>query len=160
MNLYIRQRVFSLGDKYNVFNEQEQPVFTVQGQIFSFGAKIRLYDLAGNELYYIEQKLFRFLPEYHIFNCENLCAMVKKEFSFFKPRLHIQSQFGDFNMEGNLFGMDFEIQNGDQPVGEIHKKWLSFGDSYELVVHNPDDAAFFCTLVIAIDNCLHNENNH
>lgn len=160
MNLYIRQKIFSFGDKYNVFNEQEQPVFTVHGEIFTFGAKIHVCDLAGNELYYIQQKLFRFLPEYHIFNGENLCAVIKKELSFFKPRLFIQSQFGDFNIEGNLFGMDFEIRNGDLPVGEIHKKWLSFGDTYELIVHNPDDAAFFSTMVIAIDNCLHNENKH
>lgn len=160
MVLYIKQRVFSFGDKYNVFNEQEQPIFAVQGQIFSFGAKIHVYDLAGNELYYIEQKLFRFLPEYHIFSSGNLCAVIKKEFSFFKPRLYIQSQFGDFRIEGNLFSMDFIIMNGDLQVGEIHKKWLSFGDSYELIVNNPDDAAFFSTMVIAIDNCLHNENKH
>ena len=160
MKLYIKQKVFSLGDKYYVFNEMQQPVFAVQGRIFSMGAKIHVFDMTGQELYFIQQKLFRFLPEYHIFAGDILCAIVKKEFSFFKPRLAIQSQYGDYTMEGNLFGMDFTIFNDGIPVGEIHKKWFSFGDSYELVVHDPNNAAFFSTLVIAIDNCLHNESRH
>ena len=93
MKLYIKQKVFSLGDKYYVFNEMQQPVFAVQGRIFSMGAKIHVFDMTGQELYFIQQKLFRFLPEYHIFAGDILCAIVKKEFSFFKPRLAIQSQY-------------------------------------------------------------------
>lgn len=158
MNLYIKQKVFSIRDKYNVYNGAQQPVFTVESEFFSFGAKIHVYDLLGVELFYIEQKLFRFLPEYHIFNQNTCCAIVKKEFSLFKPRLHIESQFGSFHIEGNLWGMDFVILNGDIPVGEIHKTWLSFGDSYELVIRDPNDAPFFSTLVIAIDHCLHNDD--
>ncbi|HOP71846.1 MAG TPA: LURP-one-related family protein [Thermoclostridium caenicola] len=158
MVLYIRQKVFTLGDKYHVYNENLQPVFTVQGRLFSLGAKIHVYDMTGQELYFISQKLFRFLPEYHIYTGDLLCAIIKKEFTFFRPRLSIQSQYGDYTIEGNLFGMDFAIFLDGQPVGEIHKKWFSFGDSYELIVHDPNNAAFFSTLVIAIDHCLHNED--
>ena len=60
--LYIKQKVFSFGDKYNIYNENGQAVFSVQGEVFTFGAKIHMYDTTGNEVYYIEQKLFRFLP--------------------------------------------------------------------------------------------------
>lgn len=160
MILYIKQKVFSIGDKYNVFNESLQPVFAVSSEVFTFGAKIHVYDLIGNELYFIQQKLFRFLPEYHIFNPSGPCATIKKEFSFLKPKLTIDSSFGSFSIEGNLFGMDFAIWNGSILVGEIHKTWMSFGDSYELVIQNPDDAPFFATMAIAIDHCIHNENRH
>ncbi|NLU32514.1 MAG: hypothetical protein GXX04_07830 [Clostridiaceae bacterium] len=158
MKLYIKQKVFSLGDRYYVFDENQRPVFTVQGQIFTIGAKIHIYDITGQELYYIERRLFRLLPEYHIFCGDNHCAIVKKEFSLFRPRLAIQSQYGDYTIEGSLFGMDFVIYNEGIPVGEVHKKWFAFGDSYELDVIDPNNAAFFSALVIAIDNCLHNEN--
>ena len=160
VKLYIQQKVFSIGDRYNIVNETGQPVFSVKSEIFTFGAKIHLYDVTGAELYYIQQKLFKFLPEYHIYNGDSQCAVIKKEFSFLKPRLNITSQFGDFTFEGNLFAMDFEILNNGNLAGELHKKWLSWGDSYELAVYDDNNAPFFCALAIAIDNCLHNENKN
>ena len=158
VKLYIRQKVFSIGDRYSIMNEEGQPVFTVESEIFTFGAKIHLYDVTGQELYFIQQKLFRFLPEYHIYNDSLHCATIKKEFSFLRPRLNITSQFGDFTFEGNLFAMDFVVLNNGNMAGELHKKWLSWGDTYELIVYDDNNAPFFCALAIAIDNCLHNEN--
>lgn len=157
--LYIRQKIFSLGDKYHIINEMEQPIFQVASEIFTFGAKIHLYDVTGAELFFIQQKLFKFLPEYHIYNGDSLSAIIKKEFSFLRPKLTITSQYGDFTFEGELFAMDFVIYSNGQMVGELHKKWLSFGDSYELTIYDDDNAAFFCAIAIAIDHCLHNENN-
>lgn len=156
--LYIKQKVFSIGDRYNIFNEAGQPIFTVQGEIFTFGAKIHLYDATGAELYFIEQKLFRFLPEYHVYSGNTLSAIIKKDFSFFSPRLSIQSQFGDFSLVGNLFGMDFSIIRDGIVIGELHKAWLSWGDSYELIVNEDDNIPLFCALSIAIDHCIHNES--
>lgn len=158
VRLYIRQKVFSIGDRYNITNEAGHPVFTVQGEIFTFGAKIHIYDATGAELYFIQQKLFRFLPEYHVYSGNTLCAVIKKEFAFFTPRLNITSQFGNYTCEGNLFGMDFAILNNGNIVGELHKKWLSWGDSYELIIYDDNDAPLFCALAIAIDHCLHNED--
>jgi uncharacterized protein YxjI len=160
VKLYIQQRVFSIGDRYDIVNEAGQPVFSVQSEVFTFGAKIHLYDVTGQELYFIQQKLFKFLPEYHIFNGDSQCATIKKEFSFLTPRLNITSAFGDFTFEGNLFAMDFSILNNGNLVGELHKKWLSWGDSYELVIEDDNNAPFFCALAITIDHCLHNENKH
>ena len=158
--LYIKQKVFSFGDKYNIFNEAGQPVFTVQGEVFTFGAKIHLYDATGAEIFFIQQKLFRFLPEYHIYSGNTLRAIIKKQFSFFTPKLNIQSEFGDYTFVGNLFGMDFSILLDDITVGELHKIWLSWGDSYELSINNDNDIPLFCALSIAIDHCIHNENNN
>lgn len=158
IKLYIRQKVFSIGDRYNIVNENGQPVFSVESEIFTFGAKIHLYDVTGQELYFIQQKLFKFLPEYNIYTGDSHCATIKKEFSFLKPRLNITSQFGDFTFDGNLFAMDFVILNNGNLVGELHKKWLSWGDCYELIVNDDNDAPFLCAISIAIDHCLHNEN--
>lgn len=159
MNLYIKQKVFSWSDRYNVFDENGNPVFEVEGEVFSWGAKIHLYDLNNNELFYIKQKLMVFLPEYEIYTGDTLRAIIKKEFTLFTPRLDVQSSFGDFVIEGNFFDMDFTIMCNNLMLGEIHKEWLTFGDSYCLSIVNPENAAFFTSLVIAIDNCLHNEHN-
>ena len=158
MKLYIRQRIFSIGDKYDIIDESGAPVFNVRSEVFSFGAKIHLCDMTDSELYYIEQRLFRFLPEYHIYNMQGECAVVNKRMSFFKARLDIDSAFGQYEIDGDVFAMDFVITRNGGMVGSIAKKWLSFGDSYELDIGSDEDAGFFCALVVAIDHCLHNEN--
>lgn len=153
--------MFSLGDKYDVYDEYQQPVFHIEGEIFTWGAKIHLYDLSGRELYYIQQKVFAFLPEYAIFEDETFCARIKKEFTFLRPRLTVESAYGSFDISGEFWNMDYVISRDGQAMGEIHKKWLSWGDTYLLSIYDPKDAAFFTALAIAVDNCLHNDrNNH
>ena len=158
MNLYIKQRVFSIGDKYDVYDQNGNVVFDVKSEVFTIGAKIHLYDTSGQELYYIRQNFSLFLKQYEIHRLNNICATVKQEFRFFKPKLTISSMFGEFDIEGNLFNLDFEIRNQGNLIGSVHKKWLSWGDSYELYAPDGSDYAFFTALVVAIDNCVHNEN--
>lgn len=158
MYLYIKQRVFSLGDKYDIYNENNDVVFHVQSEVFSFGAKLHLYNTSGLELYYIKQNFSLFLKKYEIFTGNSLYASVQQEFSFFRPRMSISSIYGEYEVEGKISQYNFEIKNQGVLVGSVQKKWLSWGDSYELYIPEGCDAAFFVALVIAIDNCVHNEN--
>lgn len=160
MKLYIKQKLFSIGDKYNIYNERQEPIFKVWSEIFAFGAKVHLLDQLDKELFYIEQKLFKFLPEYHIYNGNSLCAVIKKELTFLSPKLSIKGTYGDFSVEGNLLGMDFNIKDRENVIGSIHKVWLSLGDCYEMSISEESDIAFFTALVVAVDHCLHNENNN
>lgn len=159
MTLFIRQRFFSFGDSYKICDEYENPVFEVQGRVFSIGAKLRLYDLQGGELYYIERQLFRFLPQYYIYEQGRQCAVVNKEFTFFKPKLNISSSYGEITIDGDFFSMGFDIYLNGGLIGSISKQFFAFTDCYRLEIPNGANAAFFCALVIAIDNCLHNEDH-
>lgn len=160
MKLYIKQKVFSLTDKYNICDDLGNTVFLVTREFLSFWAKFHIFDTSGNELYYICQKLLTFLAEYNIFKNQLQYARIKKQLTFLKPKIVIESEYGHFEVVGNLLSMNFEIHSDNQCIGTISKKWLSWGDSYELDIFNEDDLAFFCCFVIAIDHCLHNENNN
>lgn len=162
MRYQIRQKIFSFGDNFVIRGENEEPRFIVKGKVFSFGDKLSLQDINGNELYYIEQKLFKFLPEYHIFNNAAQAAVVKKEFSFFKPRFLIESRYGSYEMEGNIFGYDFQIIKNGRIVAVVNKEWFSFSDTYGVEIDNNEDQAFLLALVIVIDQVIHDNegNNH
>lgn len=160
MILYIRQKLFSLGDRFTITDENGDGVFEVQGRVFTIGAKLHLYDMNGNELYYVEQQLFRLLPQYYIYEGGRQCAVVNKEFSLFQPRLNVSSSYGDIRIDGDFFGMDFSLFLNGGLVGAISKEWLSFTDYYRLEIPDGANAPFFCALVIAIDNCLHNGDNN
>ncbi len=160
MILYIKQKVFSLTDSYNVFDENLQPVYRVESEFLSFLSKIHLYDMYDNELFFIKKKLTFMFAEYEIYNGELLCAEVKQEFSFFRPRLTVTSSYGNFDIQGEFFDMDFDVICNGALLGRISKEWMTIGDSYKLEVANDKDAAFFTALTIAIDNCLHNGNKN
>lgn len=157
MKLYIKQRIFSLGDKYDIYDANENVVFDVKSEFFTIGAKLHLCDAYGNEQYYVKQKLTFMLAEYEIYRNNILCAVVNQEFALFRSKLNVESSMGNFELEGDFFSMDYDIIKNGQYFGSIHKKWLSWRDSYELDIPDEENAGFICALVIAIDNCLHNE---
>ncbi len=157
MKLYIKQRVFSIGDKYDVYDEYQNPVFQVQSEIFTLAAKIHINDNFGNEIYYIQRKVFSFMAQYEIYHKGVLSARLKQNFSFFRGKLSIESEYGDFQIEGNLIGHEYVVYQNGRVLGSVLKKWLSWSDVYELTITDQNDAAFFAAVVIAIDNCLHND---
>lgn len=159
VKLYIKQKLFSLGDKYQVFNEFGQPYFEVQGEIFTFGAKIHLLDLQGNELFYIQQRLLQFLPRYEIYAANTLCAVVQKKFSFLRSRMAIESAYGNFELEGSFWEHDYTIYCNGNLLGSVQKEWMTWADTYCLTIPNNKDAAFFAALVITMDHCDHNNND-
>lgn len=158
MKYLIRQRIFSFRDSFTIKNEFQEDCFRVYGKILSFGNKLHLTDLQDRELYYIEQRLFRFMPEYTIYQNGKDVAKVKKIFTLFRPSFDIQSVYGNYNIDGNFFAYDFSIFKDGAPVATISKKWFSFSDSYGVSVSDNEDAAFILALVIVLDQVFHDNN--
>lgn len=156
MNLYIKQKMFSLTDKYKVYDENENIYFDVESEFLTMTPKLHLLDMNGRELFYIHKKFTFMMAEYEIFQGERLCAVIHQQFRFFAAKLDVESDYGSFEIEGDFMGMDYSIRCNGVLIGEVHKKWMSWSDCYELQIPNAEHAAFFCALVIAIDNCLHN----
>ena len=159
MKFYIQEKIFSIGDNFNIKDALGNDVFNVQGKIFSMGNKLRIYDIYNNEIVYIEQKLFKLLPEYNIYFNGNYAAKVKKEFTFFSNRFDIDSNMGKFEIEGDFFAHDFSIMKNGNTVAVINKKWLSWGDTYEININEQENYAFIVALVIVIDQVLHDNKN-
>ena len=160
MKLYIKQRVFSIGDKYNIYDEREQLIYHVKSQLISLGAKLFLMDEREREQYFIKQRITFFLNQYEIYKGNQLCASVQQKLGFLKSQLTIKSMYGNFEINGDLWGLDYEIRKDGSYFGAVHKAFLSWGDSYELDIPEEKDSAFFVAVVIAIDHCLHNENKN
>ena len=65
MRYLVRQKVFSIRDSFTIKDEYGNDVFKVF-RLLSIGNKLTHTDLL-DQSYYIEQRLFRFLPEYAIY---------------------------------------------------------------------------------------------
>ena len=159
MRVNIKQKVFSFGDKFSVNAEDGTPIIYVEGKVFSVGNKLKVLDAQGAELFYIEQKLFKLLPEYSIQSNGEEVAHLKKEFSWLKPKLNITSAYGNFRIEGNVLGYNFNIFKDGNLAGTVSKKFVAFSDSYTLDIFENENIPFLITLTIIIDQILHDNDN-
>lgn len=159
MRYIVRERIFSFSDKFDIVDESGSPIYQVVGKIFSIGNKLNIYDMAGKELIYIEQQVFRFLPEYNIYRGNKILAKVKKELTLFRPKFNIESSYGNFTIDGDIFHYNFNILKNGNVVASISKKWIAFSDTYSVDIASSEDQSFILALVIVLDQVFHDDNN-
>lgn len=154
-NLYLKQKVFTWGDKYNVFDSNQNIIYHIKGKVFSLRNKM---DMFKNDqfIYHMERKLFHFMPHFTLFNKnQEEEATIIRRFTFIGGKLDIQSKYGQMAMIGQAFQRDFQLTKDGQVVMSIHKKWLSWGDTYEITIHDDEHEAFYVALAILIDVIFH-----
>ena len=157
-NLYMRQRVFTWGDKFEIYDADGNVKYYVEGEVFTFGKKLHLYDTAGNELAFIEQKLFTFLPKYYIHIPEFETVEVVKEFTFFKPEYSVYGP--DWKVTGDFFDHDYDVTDNGRHVASVQKQWFTWGDTYEIEVNDGEyDPVAVLAVCIIIDCVLDSRDN-
>ena len=149
MKLYIRQKVFSWGDKFTVWDEHGNDKYIVEGEIFTWGKKLHIYDMAGNEAAFIKQEVWSFLPCYYVFCGDTQVAEIRKEFTFLFPRYSIEGL--GWEIEGRFMAHDYEITQNGRPIVSISKEWMTWGDSYVLDILDPADEIVALAVVLTID---------
>ena len=155
MKLYMKQKVFSLKDRFYIKDEQGNDRYYVEGEFFSIGKKLHLYDMNGNELAYIQQKVLTFLPRFFVYINGKEVAEIVKEFTFLKPKYSINGL--GWNVEGDFWSHEYSMTNNGRGVASVHKAWFSWGDSYEIDINNAGDEVLTLAVVLAIDAVLSDE---
>ena len=152
MKLFMKQKIFSFRDRFSIYNEQEQPVFYVEGELFSLGKKLHVYDMDNQEVAFIQQKVVSFLPKFYVYVDGQEVAEIVREFTFFKPRYRIEGLH--WKIDGDVFEHDYEILQDGHPIVTIHKRWWSFSDAYELNIQEERATVHALAVVLAIDCVL------
>lgn len=159
MRYLIKEKIFSFADRFIINDESGYPHYEVVGKIFSIGNKLDMCDMQGNSILYIEQKVFRFLPEYTIYKDGIIVGRINKEFTLFRSKFSIDSKYGNFSIDGDVFQHDFNILKNGRPIAWISKKWISFSDTYSIDIVDEEDHAFILSMVIVLDQIFHDNRN-
>lgn len=157
MKLYIKEKVFTWGDKFTVKDEMGRDKYVVEGELFSWGKKLHVYDMSGREVAFIKQEIWSFLPQYHVFCGGREVALIKKEFSFLFPKFSIEGL--GWEIDGSFWEHEYEITRAGTPIVTISKEWMTWGDSYELNIANPADELVALAVVITIDAVKESQNS-
>ena len=155
MKYYIKQKVFSLRDKFTIKDYSQNDLYQVQGKFMSISNKLELLNMDGSQVLNSKRKVFRFLPLYNIYsNHDDELATIKKRFSF-KPKFDVFIGENEYVVDGSFFAHSFVVKRGEEEVASIIKKVLSFGDSYEIDILDESKKELLLFIVIIIDQIIH-----
>jgi uncharacterized protein YxjI len=151
MKLYIKQKVFSFRDKFSVLDESGQERYFAKGKIFTLGKKLHICDSEGNEMAFIRQKLMTIMPKYTIEIGGNAFELVK-EFTLLNQSFYIKNT--NCVIKGDFWSHEYEIFDSStgMPIARVSKKWLTWGDSYEIDIFDDRNELFALCVVLAIDS--------
>jgi len=152
MYLYLKQKVFSLKDRFTIKNEVGDDVYAVEGKFISLGKKLHILDRNGEEVAFVRQELLTLMPKYTVEQHGEAVAQIQKKLSFLKPKYVVSGL--DWTVEGDFFAHDYAVFSGEQQIVSIHKKWMSWGDTFELNIDDDADPALVVAVVLAIDAVL------
>ena len=156
MKLYIKEKVFSWGDKFTVKDEYGYDKYIVEGEVFSWGKKLHVYDMSGREVAFIKQEVWSFLPKYYVFCGDRKIAEIRKEFTFLFPKYSIAGLGWEIN--GSFMAHEYEISQSDRTIVRISKEWMTWGDSYELDILNPADELVALAVVLTVDCVMESDS--
>jgi uncharacterized protein YxjI len=153
MKLYIKQKVFAIADKFNITDEAGSTVYTCKGKVFSIAKNLTVLDDNKQKVIQIKQKLFTFMPKYKIFINGQYAATMRRKFSLMKPKYWYEDK--DWSVQGDFLAHNSEILAGGYHILTITKRWLAWGDTYELDLRDGADTLLAIASAIIIDCVCH-----
>lgn len=152
----MKQKLWSVGDKFTIKNDLGEDVATVTGKVFSFGDKLTFRDVLGNELAYIEQKLLSWGPTYEIYRNGELSAVVKQKlFTFMRTEFSIDVPGpDDLVAEGDFTDHEYFFRRGGSTVATVSRAWFRMSDTYGVELLDSEDAVLILASTVVIDMAL------
>lgn len=149
MKLLFRQRLFSWFDSYDIYNELDEAVFTVEGQL-SWGHRLHILDRQGAHIGTVQEKVFSLLPRFELYQRGRYLGCIRKELTFLRPRFVLD--FNGWTVQGEIFEWDYRIcDSRGAVVASVSKELFHLTDTYMIDVNRPEDALCALMIVLAID---------
>lgn len=149
MKLHFKERFFTWFDSYDIYDEQGNVVYTVEGQL-AWGHCLHILDASGSHIGTIQEKVLTFLPKFEIYLGEEYLGSIQKQFTFFAPKFDID--YNGWQVVGDFMEWDYSVT---EPCGalvaRIQKELFQWTDTYTIDVVDPKDALMVLMLVLAID---------
>jgi uncharacterized protein YxjI len=149
----IREKFFRLTEDSVIFGEDGQPIYEVNGKLFSLHHTLVLKDLAGNELATVKKQVVSLTPKFHITrHGEEAATVHKKLISLFADRFTVDIPGpDDLHIKGSLSEHNFTIERSERLIATVSKRWVALTDTYGVETAEGEDDILILAAVLAID---------
>ena len=153
MRYLIREKFFHITEDSVISDENQQPVFQVNGKLFSIHNTLTMRDMQGNEVATVRKHLIALRPTYEILHGGQEVAEVRKRFfTPFGDRFVIDIPGpDDLEMKGNIFEHEYQVTRGGNVVATVSKRWFSLTDTYAVEIAAGENVPVILASVLALD---------
>lgn len=165
---YVKQKI-SLNDNYYVYDTNDKQYLKIVssnrlltiidrllGSIFTLGNKLYVRYPDGEELLTIKKKFGFFKEEFDLCTREDTIASIKQHIVSIKPKISIITDNNKYLVEGDLMARNFTISKDNMAIAKVNKTIFNFKDSYKIDIFEEKDELICLSLLIVIDNLMHN----
>jgi uncharacterized protein YxjI len=153
----MKQRLFALGDDFDIKDEQDRRVFHINGKMLRVRDTLFFEDANGHEIYKIQEKLARIRDTLSIYRGDQVAASIHKALiTPLRERFDVNVPGrGDLSVQGNIVDHEYRIERGGQPAAMVSKRWFRLRDTYGVEVAPGEDALLMLAVTVGIDMLAH-----
>jgi len=153
----MKQRLFALGEDFDIKDEHNRPVFHVNGKALRVRDTLLFEDLSGHEVYRIQEKVARLRDTMNIYRGNQVAAAIHKAaITPVRERfdINVPGQ-GDYTAQGNILDHEYRIEKGGRPSAEVSMRWFRVRDTYGVEVQPGEDPLLMLAVTVGIDMLAH-----
>jgi uncharacterized protein YxjI len=149
----IRERLFDVGDDFDITDESGKPVYRVDGKVLTLRDRLVIEDLSGREVAAVHRQLVALRRTYTIsIGGEKAAEMKKKLFTPFVDKYTIDIPGpNDLELRGDLLDHEYSVERDGREVASVSKKWFRVRDTYAVRVAEGEDDLLILAGVLALD---------
>ncbi|MDG7009021.1 MAG: zinc-ribbon domain-containing protein [Nitrososphaerota archaeon] len=154
-DLVLNKKILSVREHYDIQTTSGTPLGEAEGNFFQFPARFAVQDANGAQVMHVEGKLISLRREFGMYDSAgNLLAAIKKKIVKLVGSEYWLEVGGDqfARIYGNFVEHDYRIQIKGVDVAQVHKKWVSVRDSFNISVSGSVDQRLVLGSVIVIEH--------
>jgi uncharacterized protein YxjI len=146
----MKQKLFSWGEKFTIWDEDQQARWFAEGEVLLWGRKLHVTDANGTERALITKEIASLLSRYDMEVDGRSYTLVKK-FTLLVPKFRLENT--NWAIEGDVWDHEYEIvdsETGDC-VMQMNKEWCTWADTYALSIPDGKNELLALCVALAID---------
>ena len=153
MKLYIKQLAFNGSESFPIMDESGQTKYFAQGEFYSRGKKIRVFNLSGFEVCTVQQKASCVNQKYSI-SVEGMhVAEINRDMLTLHPELEISGLDWEVLQQGGIH--EYSINRSGKHIVTVHSRWMDYGPCVEADIAPDVNEIAVLGVVLTIDLLLY-----
>ena len=151
------RKLLAWGKDFVIRDDAGRDCYRVDGRVLSFGDKLSLQTMDGQEVAFVAQRLLSGGWTYEIHRGGKPFAVVKEKlFTLFHFQFTVDvPELDDYHATGDPFSHEHTFQRSAGPVAHVSKRWFTIADTYGIDVADGEDDVTILAAVAVIDLCTH-----
>lgn len=157
MKLYIKQKMFSFTDSYDIYDENQNIKYFAKCDFTWMLHRLRIYE-NSQQIGFVEEHFKWVEPEFSLYLNNQKYGRIIKELTFFKPRYYLD--FNDWQIRGNFWGLDYEVINPKgMVIMKFYKELFTWTDHYCLDILDESNEKICVLIALAVDMAVCSQSN-